>query len=125
MKSTLIFLALGTACIMTSQSFSAGKSARAQAGEIQIEISLTGIIEKTPDVSICMDGALYQIKHVVVGKNGSSNSVATRIISKQKEVNDFLHRVAGTRQRVVVTGYPAMGAECPYLGAYYAGPASG
>jgi len=124
MKSTLIFLALGTACIMTSQSFSAAKSVRAQTGEIQIEISLIGIIEKTSDVSICMDGALYQIKHVIVGKDSSSHSVATRIISKQKEVNDFLHRVAGTRQRVVVTGYPAMGTECPYLDAYYAGPAS-
>jgi len=124
MKSTLIFLALGTACIMTSQLLGAGKSVRGQAGEIQIEISLTGIIEKTSDVSICMDGALYQIKHVIVGKDSSSHSVATRIISKQKQVNDFLHRVAGTRQRVVVTGYPAMEAECPYLNAYYAGPAS-
>ncbi len=73
MKSTLIFLALGTVCIMTSQSFSAGKSARAPAGEIQIEISLTGIIEKTPDVSNCMDGALYQIKHVI-GKDGFETS---------------------------------------------------
>jgi hypothetical protein len=109
---------------MTSQSLGAGKSVRARAGEIQIEISLTGIIEKTSDVSICMDGALYQIKHVIVGKDGSSHAVATRIISKQKQVNDFLQRVAGTRQRVTVTGYPTMGAECPYLNAYYAGPAS-
>ena len=124
MKSTLIIVALGTACIMTSQSLGAGKSVRARAGEIQIEISLTGIIQKTSDVSICMDGALYQIKHVIVGKDGSSQSVATRIISKQKQVNDFLQRVAGTRQRAVVTGYPTMGAECPYLNAYYAGPAS-
>ena len=81
MKSTLIIVALGTACIMTSQALGAGKSVRARAGEIQIEISLTGIIEKTSDVSICMDGALYQIKHVIVGKDGSSQSVATRIIS--------------------------------------------
>ena len=124
MKSTLIFLALGTACLMTPQSLSAGKSVRAQAGGIQIEISLTGIIEKTSDVSICMDGALYQIKHVIVGKDGSGHSVATRIITKQKQVNDFLQHATDTRQRVVVTGYPAMGAECPYLNAYYAGPAS-
>jgi pentose-5-phosphate-3-epimerase len=123
LKSRLIFLALGTACIMTSQPLGAGKSVRAKGGN-QIEISLTGVIEKTPDVSICMDGGLYQIKHVIVGKDGSSHSVATRIISKQKQVNDFLQRVAGTRQRVVVTGYPTMGAECPYLNVYYAGPAS-
>jgi hypothetical protein len=125
MKSTLIALSvLVIASLITSQLFAAGKSVRASGGEIQIEVSLTGIIEKTPGVSTCMDGALYQIRYTVIGKNGSSHSAATRIISKHRQVNDFLQRVVGTKQRVTVTGYPAMGAECPYLDAYYAGGAS-
>ena len=125
MKSTLIALSvLLIIFLITSQLFAAGKFGRASAGEIQIEVSLTGIIEKTSDVSTCVDGALYQIRRTVIGKNGSSHSVATRIISKQKQVNDFLQRVVGTKQRVTVTGYPAISAECPYLDAYYAGGAS-
>jgi hypothetical protein len=52
LKSTLIIVALGTDCIMTSHLLGAGKSVRGRAGEIQIEISLTGIIEKTSDISI-------------------------------------------------------------------------
>jgi len=48
MKPTLIALSvLLVTSIITSQLFAAGKSVRASAGEIQIEVSLTGIIGTT------------------------------------------------------------------------------
>ena len=50
--------------LFSAAPFAAAKAPRPAKGDIQIEISLTGIIEKT-GVSYCMDGAKYQILHTV------------------------------------------------------------
>ena len=123
MKAAAIVSILFSILMLQPCAFAGKGAPRPAKGDVQIEITLTGIIEK-PGMSFCMDGAKYQIRHTVTGVNGSKSTAVTRIFTSTPEAEAFLKRVVGSKQRVTVTGYPHQGVECPYLAVYYAGPAS-
>lgn len=121
LQNSILCAILGLS-FFSAEAFAASKAPRPAKGDVQIEISLTGIIQKT-GTSFCMDGAKYQIRHFVSGGPGGQRQVTTRLMTSNAEAEAFLKKVAGSRQRVTVTGYPHQGVECPYLSVYYAGPA--
>jgi hypothetical protein len=88
------------------------------APQVEVPVFLTGIVLDASGPSICMDGAKYQLRH----HPGASE---TRLASSNPEVEEFLSRVVGTRQRVTVAGYMRFGPECSHLAVYWAGPADG
>lgn len=85
-------------------------------GPIQVPVFLSGIVVKAPDVSFCMDGAKYVLRH----QPGSSE---IRLVAANRDVDSFLSKVVDTRQRVAVAGYMVYGPECNHLSVYWAGPA--
>lgn len=80
-------------------------------GSAEVPVILLGIVSRI-EVDYCQDGARFQLH---------SASQTARLLPTNKEAADFLERVAGSRQRVSVAGYPRQSAECHYLAVYYAG----
>lgn len=78
--------------------------------DIQVPVFLTGIILRE-EISFCMDGANYRIR-TLLGE--------ARLKGANKDAEAFLDKVAGTRQRIAIAGYPAWGPECSYINVYYA-----
>ena len=83
--------------------------------QVSVPVFITGIITRSDGFDFCMDGADFRI----VSMLGPA-----RLKPSNNETREFLDRVAGTRARVVVAGYPTLGPECSYLKVYYAAPAT-
>src|SRR5437588_60956 len=80
MKRSSLCLLVICLSLLSAGPFAAAKAPRPSKGDVQIEISITGIIQKT-GMSFCMDGAKYQILHVVNDPNGGGHSTVTRIMT--------------------------------------------
>ncbi len=88
-------------------------------GRLGVPHFLTGIVVDE-GIGWCRDGASHRLLHH--GIHGEA--LVTRLKPNNKEAEDYLKRVSGTRQRVQVAGYMHQGIEpgCDYMLCYFAGP---
>ena len=71
-------------------------------GEVS-STGLVGLVTRYTDTGICQDEATHLLTH----RGG-----VTRLRTRSASVKEFLDRVSGTRQRVVVLGEMIVGPEC-------------
>jgi len=81
--------------------------------EVRVPVFLTGLVTRLDGFDFCMDGATYGLR---------THQGPARLKPTNEETQGFLERVANTRLRVTVAGYPSWGAECNYVSVYYAAP---
>ena len=84
-------------------------SESAQSG---LPIILTGIVSQL-QFDYCMDGATHVLQTI---------AGPARLKAAKPEILAFLTRVAGTRLRVTIGGFPVTGPECSHVEVYYAAP---
>lgn len=86
---------------------------RTEGTEVVVPVVLSGIVSRLDGIDFCMDGAKFRLQTM---------AGPARLKPANAEVNNFLERVAGTRLRVTIAGYPVVGPECSYISTYYAAP---
>ena len=87
--------------------------ATAEHVHLRVPVFLSGIVLKIEGPDFCMDGATH-ILQTILGPY--------RLKTDNPDVLHFLNRVAGTRLRVTIAGYPVWGPECSHINVYYAAP---
>jgi len=83
---------------------------------MEIPTIAVGLVRRI-EIDFCQDGATYTV---------SCSTKTTRVRPANREVENFLAKIAGSRQDVAVVGPVRHSVEgCKYLFAYYAGDAHG